>query len=73
MADRRIPDLRTMAFNFTFWKTIDNSEGNKVDMYLLHDEHGDGLVSIAVPAGRDDIVKFIARSCTAGQQAGGVK
>lgn len=52
-----IPDLHTMKFAATFHKTMFNAEGNKIDMYLLHDdESGDGLVSIGVPHGREDII-----------------
>jgi len=37
-------------------------------MYLLHeDETGDGIVSVAVPHGRDDIAQFILQACVAHQ------
>lgn len=71
MTDSSIPDLRTMTFAAKFHRTLDNPDapGGKVDMWLLHDSMtGDGLVSIAVPHGREDIITFIVRSCVAGQR-----
>jgi len=46
----------------SFWKTITNQSapGSFVDMYLVHDEPtGEGIVSVAVPHGRKDIVDRI--------------
>lgn len=64
----RIPDLRTCKLEMTFWKTIHRADGLVVDMYLLHeDETGDGIVSVAVPHGRDDIAQFILQACVAHQ------
>ncbi len=66
---RNIPNIKTMKMVMTFWKTIDNPSAGKVDMYLLNDdETGEGLISIGVPHGREDIATFLYRSCIAGQR-----
>lgn len=63
------PDLKTCKWAATFHKTINRSDGKVVDMWLIHDdESGEGIVSIAVPHGRKDIVEFVVRSCAAGQR-----
>lgn len=63
------PDLHNCIFTAWFHRTITNVEGNLIDMYLLVDDRdGEGIVSIGVPHKRDDIIKFIVRSCAAGQK-----
>ena len=62
-------DLKTIKFALTFWKTMNNASGNKIDMYLLNDhETGEGLISFGIPHGRKDIATFLLRSCIAGQR-----
>ncbi len=64
-----IPDIKTMKMAMTFYKTIKNEHGEKIDMYLLNDdETGEGLISFGVPHGRKDIAEFLIKSCRAGQR-----
>jgi hypothetical protein len=63
------PNLLTCKWAITFHKTFERADGIMIDMYLLHDdETGEGIVSIGVPHRRDDIAKFMLRSCIAGQR-----
>lgn len=69
MTEQPNPDLKTCKWALSFHKTIERADGLVVDMWMLHDdETGEGIVSLAVPHGRDDIAQFVLRSCKAGQK-----
>lgn len=68
---RDLSDLKSKKFALTGPKTVNNPNApdGKVDMYLLYeDTTGEGIISIGVPHGRDDIAQFILRSMKAGQK-----
>lgn len=65
--DTDIKLIRNTKFQMSFWKTLVNADGNKIDMYLLNDDKtGEGLVSFGVPHGHDTIAKFVVKCCNAG-------
>lgn len=65
--DADLEKLRKSKFKMTFYKTIVNNEGNKIDMYLLNDDKtGEGLISFGVPHGNETAAKFLVKCCNAG-------
>lgn len=72
-ADKPIEELQRLTWRAAFWKTVQNQSAptGKIDMYLIvDDDTGEGIVSLGVPHGRDDIAKYVARCCNAGGLGG---
>lgn len=63
-----IDALRKLRWKAKFHKTLHNPTApGPVDMYLMvDDETGEGIVSVGVPQGRNDIAEYIAKCCSVG-------
>jgi hypothetical protein len=64
---KTLDELRRMKWEPKYHGQVrnDSAPGGVVDMWLLVDaETGDGILSLGVPKGRDDIVGYIAACCS---------